>query len=612
MADLNRLYDALRKADAAGDTESAQKLAAYIRTVSSSAGSQQFQATPAPNPTDGNNFFENTLIGVGKGFHDVGQGVGQRARSLLESMGGKDLADKAGLPTSADVAESRKIDAPLMNTAGGAVGNFVGKAIPATAAMLVPGGQSLAGSIATGAALGAAEPAVDGESVLKNAAFGGAGGAAGYGAAKLVGGAVNAVKAAAQPFYEKGQNAIAGSAVKKAAGTEADLDAAIQALKSTKSAVPGVELTAGQASGNAGIAALERAASATDPVVTKAFADRMTAQNAARVSMLEDMAGTNGARDFFAADRDAVANQLYKKAFDAGIDADALTPAMRGQITQLMKRPSIQTAIQGAKQLAAEDGMKLTDMTSIEGMHYMKQALDDQISSSVRTGTDTLTSKLMGTKQKLLNLMDTLSPAYGEARKTFAEMSKPISQMDVAQEIADKSIAPLTGNLQPNAFAKNISDSVAKRATGFSGASLENTMTPEQLAGLDAIKEDLARSVFAQNAGRGAGSDTVQKLAYSNMLSSMKVPEFVRSFAPSQVIGNVAGRAADAAYGRANRELSSKLAESLLDPNATARMVSDAVRAAENSMTVSNVAGAVAPYSGAAGIGIINSRRNRQ
>lgn len=612
MPDLNRLYDALCKADAAGDVESAKKLADYINSVSSGSSGKPAQAAAQQDPTDGNNFFENALIGVGKGAHDLGQGIGQRVRSVLEAAGGKELADKAGLPTSADVEESRRIDAPLMNTAGGKVGNFVAKAIPATVAMLVPGGQTLTGSVATGATFGAAEPTVSDESVLKNAAFGAAGGAAGYGAAKLVGAAANAVKAAAQPFYEKGQNAVVGSAIRKAAGTDADLDAALQALQTTKSGVPGVELTAGQASGNAGLAALERAASATDPVVTKAFSDRMATQNAARVAALENLAGTGGARDFFAADRDVVANQLYKKAFDAGIDPDALTPAMKGQITQLMKRPSIKSAMQDAKQLAAEDGMNLTDMTSIEGMHYTKQALDDQISSSVRAGTDTLTSKLMGTKQKLLNLMDTLSPAYAEARRTFAEMSKPISQMDVAQAIADKSIAPLTGNLQPNSFAKSISDSVAKRATEFNGATLENTMTADQLAALAAIKDDLARAVFAQNAGRGAGSDTVQKLAYSNMLSSMKVPDFVRSFAPTQVIGNVAGRAADAAYGRANRELSSKLAESLLDPDATAKMVSDAMRAAENSLAVSNTASAVAPYAGASGIGIINSRRNRQ
>jgi len=90
---------------------------------------------------------------------------------------------------------------------------------------------------------------------------------------------------------------------------------------------------------------------------------------------------------------------------------------------------------------------------------------------------------------------------------------------------------------------------------------------------LNAVRDDLARAVGAQNAGRGAGSDTVQKLAYSNILNQSGVPSFLRNFAPAQVAGNLMGRGADAAYGRANRELSQRLAETLLDPEATAQLL---------------------------------------
>lgn len=566
----------------------------------------------AADPTKGNNFAENALIGAGKGFHDLGQGVAQRVRGLLESVGGKDVADQFGLTSEKDVAASRKIDAPLMKTAGGKTGDFVAKAATSLPAMAIPGAQGFAGAALTGAGMSAIEPTIGDESVMKNAALGAAGGAAGYGAVKTIGAGLNAVKAAAQPFYDAGKNAIVGKAIVKAAGTDADLAAARAGLDIAQSGVPGVELTAGQAAGNAGIAALERAASATNPTVTQAYANRMASQNAARVGVLEDMSGAGGARDFFAADRDAVASGLYDAAFSQGIDPAAMTPYVKNQVTQLLKRPSIQDAMAQAKRLAAESGVELGDDTSIQGLHYAKMALDDKIAESVRAGTNTLTHSLMGTKEMLSNVMDKLSPAYGEARRQFAAMSRPVNQMDVAGEIVNKSVNKLTGNLQPNAFANALTDATAKRATGFNKASLNGTMDVDQLASLGAIKDDLARAVFAQNAGRGVGSDTVQKLAYSNMLDSSGLPNFVGRSAPLQTIAGVAGRFSDAAYGRANKELSERLAESLLDTSKTSGIIDAALRSIENSNAVSNAASTIAPYAAGAAIAapsVINDTR---
>ena len=157
--------------------------------------SQLNQAT-APNPTDGNSFFDNALAGIGKGLTDVALGTKQRlddAAAYLENkFGGQAINAALGMDnasniqkkTQAIVDEKRKIDAALMKTGGGKVGNFVGTAIPAVATSFIPGAQSFAGTLATGAALGAVEPTSGNESALKNAAIGMAGGAAGYGIGK--------------------------------------------------------------------------------------------------------------------------------------------------------------------------------------------------------------------------------------------------------------------------------------------------------------------------------------------------------------------------------------------------------------------------------------------
>lgn len=76
MADLTQVYDALRKADAAGDTEGAQKLAAYIRTQSATP------AFPAPAVPDTSN---STVLDWAKGVGQAGLALGSGALKGLNT-----------------------------------------------------------------------------------------------------------------------------------------------------------------------------------------------------------------------------------------------------------------------------------------------------------------------------------------------------------------------------------------------------------------------------------------------------------------------------------------------------------------------------------------------
>lgn len=120
--------------------------------------------------------FENWAAGTGKFFYDTARGIGQLAGTVSEE----------------DVAEARRLDAPLMNTTGGQLGAVTG----AAATVIGPGALAKAagapaavtstfmpttirGNAALGAGLGFIQPVVEGESRLENAAYGAAGGAAG-------------------------------------------------------------------------------------------------------------------------------------------------------------------------------------------------------------------------------------------------------------------------------------------------------------------------------------------------------------------------------------------------------------------------------------------------
>ena len=243
-----------------------------------------------------------------------------------------------------------------------------------------------------------------------------------------------------------------------------------------------------------------------------------------------------------------------------------MAKAMKPQIKNLMERmPS--GVLEKARELARLNGEKFDSAGSMNGLHWIKQATDDMLSSSKQTGIGKQTERAITQfKGDLLSVMDELSPAYGQARSTFQTMSRPVNQMQVAQEISDRSINKLTGQLQPQNYARALSDDTAAQATGFNKATLENTLEPSQLARLDAIKRDLARSVMARDLGRGPGSDTTQKLAMSNVAQQSGLPMSVTNMPGMGRMGNWIYEGADA-------QMKKELSEVLLNPKQAAQLM---------------------------------------
>lgn len=143
----------------APDGASEQEVMAY-------AQAQFAKSAPAEkplDPTEGMSTTQRTLAGVGKAMVDTGRGVGQML----------------GLVSRADVEESRKLDAALMNTTAGKVGNFLGNAALLAPAAMIPGAATVPGAALIGGAAGLVQPSTSTRETLTNTAIGGAAGAAG-------------------------------------------------------------------------------------------------------------------------------------------------------------------------------------------------------------------------------------------------------------------------------------------------------------------------------------------------------------------------------------------------------------------------------------------------
>ena len=453
------------------------------------------------------------LAGAGKAFVDVGRGVGQLV----------------GLVSAEDVRESRKRDADLMSSGAGIAGNIVGSLAAVAPTVAIPGAATIPGAAAIGAGLGLlTQP---GESVgerLGNAALGGAAGAGGIAAGRALGTAYEAGKAVVAPLTFQGREAITGRVLQRFSDSPL---AAANAAKVGQSPVPGVQRTLAEATNDPGLAQLQRTLQSSDPAINSRFVDRAASNQRARVDALDNIAGNDGKRDFYDAARQANAKQLYDQAFSETIDPQALTPALKGQITQMMKRPAMQRALTKGRELAAEQGIKIpkNGAGSVEGLHFAKLALDDEIA---RVGPGALGATeqraVMGTRDKLLGFLDNVSPAYGQARRQYAADSLPLNQMDVGQHLRDTLKPPLS-DLTPSGMGERINDlaralrdpdAMAAKATGHKGAMFEKIMTPEQQATIRAVAEDAAR-VTDSGRGKAVGSNTVQNLIGSNLVDRL-------------------------------------------------------------------------------------------
>lgn len=550
-----------------------------------------------PDPTEGMNWAEKVAAGAGKAVADLGLGARQigahvadyispREKTLSGLVTGNDQSRVAEIQSEID--EANRLDAPLMNTGAGMAGNIagnvgmavlpglglagVGKAagVPAlqAAGKYLLASPATLGGAATQGLMGATQsflqPVATGESRAVNTAIGGAGGAA----VPMAGMALKGAGAALEPLYEGGRQRIIGRALRRATGDNADT--VIQNLRASGTLVPGSAPTAAEVADSGGIAAMQRAAAAVDP---EAYATRAAQQNEARVAALSGMTGTSASRKAADKAREAAAGPLYRQAINQGPDpmmAQVLEPQIKNLMERLPKSGMHGTVLDKAKELARLNGDVMNDANSIKGLHWVKLAVDDLLSSGKQTGLGKeMTRGLMQFKSDLLTVLDDLSPDYAKARAVYQQLSKPIDQMDVASEIADKSVNKLTGILQPQSFARALSDDTAARATGFNKATLANTMTPAQLDAFYAIKKDLARSVKARDMGRGPGSDTVQKLAMTNLMQQSGLPVGLLN-----VPG--LGRAGNWAYAQADDRMKIALALSLLDPQATANVMEKA------------------------------------
>jgi hypothetical protein len=510
-----------------------------------SGASQQAADRELYSPTSGMSGIDKFRAGIGKAFSDTALGVKQ----LL------------GMASEKDVIEARERDRPLMQTGAGMAGNVLGNVAATVPMAFVPGVNTIGGAAAAGAGLGMLQSAGSLEERGKNVLYGAAGGAAVPAAVT----GLRTAKAFVEPFYQGGRERIIGRALNSASGGEAP--AAIQNLRQAQPLVPGSLPTVGEAAGVPSLAATQRAAMAASPAATNQLTARQIAQNEARIAALQ---GATPNVPAARAAREAAAGPLYEQARQAGFDP-AVAQAIEPQIQALLARVPDDLVAQ-ARTLAQVSGEPITDMGSVQGAHYLKRAIDARINQARRGGDTDTARAFSGLQTAYLDVLDQLNPTYRQARQTYAQMSAPVRQGQVMEAIGQQG-TNFRGDLTPAAFSRAATDRTAQAVTRRPDATLANSLDPQQLQAVRNVQADLLRSDYANTAGRGVGSNTVQNLAYTNLLDSAGVPSWLRGMAPAGVVGNVGQRFGQIAYRDANERITAELAEAMLDPQRAAQLM---------------------------------------
>lgn len=590
MATTDDVINAIRNADAVGDSAAVRQLGAVLQQMQVATQKQaRIDALKKSNPgeydpespewqakygaTSGMSTTEKVLAGAGKAFADTGRGVGQLLRKVMPDK----AADAVGLPTQADIDEDKRLDAPLMKTTAGKVGNVGGSVAIALPTVFIPGANTVAGSGVIGATMGALQPVASDESRLKNIAVGGALGAAAPVVARTVVAGVKGAKALVEPFTPGGREAIAGRTLQRFGVEAGDLAGATSNPTVTGARTTLAEQIA-RPEGAAGAARLQDSVRALDPEIAAKMAARDVENNAARVGMLRDMAGEGGQREFYQTARSQAAKELYDQAFSVGMDLSKMSAAERGEITKLLKMPAIKDAMKEAQIIAQNQGTNLSGNASgsIQGLHNMKLALDDQI-ANLSNGTVSQVNKakaIEAARDRLVTFMERVSPGYGEARATYAAMSKPLNQMDVADTLFRKGTSATsdlggTPRLMPDKFVNLLKNEEAtvRQATGRDLGKLSQVLEPEQFQKVMAVGQELDKAAAVGRAANGPGSATAQRLASQNVLRQVLGPTGLpQSWAESTLLNTVMRPVQFAYNGVAEPKIQAVLADLLMNP----------------------------------------------
>lgn len=425
----------------------------------------------------------------------------------------------------------------------------------------------------------------------------------------LAGKAGDVVASVVRPFTRKGQERIAGDALRQFSTNPQ----AAQNLRQAAPVVDGSMPTAVMAAGDEGLAGLSRTLQSVDPRYAAELSTRAAANNAARTTALEGVAGNTGKLALAKEARDAATGPMRETVLDAAgklpaksvlesLDKLLSKPDNAGKISQQALN-SIKNQIAGVPNMHGKRVGGLVDESGLvdaRALYAIRKDINDTLSGKLQGEAGNLrfaSGQLLEVKKAIDEAIDqasravqlssgrALMPAGANIQRAgvapipnagprptwqgyldeYTQRSIPINQMEKLDEVL-KAVSTGTVDQSGNAI---LSAAKLNNLLRNQGADLQKVLAPEQIDLLRRLAADLNASQLAANAGKAVGSNTVQNIAGANVLQQV-LGNRLGGSAPAQ---SVAARLLQLPYGASNRMIQDKLGNALLNPQEAARLM---------------------------------------
>lgn len=446
--------------------------------------------------------------------------------------------------------------------------------------------QRIAGGAAQGASLGALQPVTSpgdywsnkGDQIATAAPVGGA-----IPVTLAAGGAVTRnLRDVVRPFTNP--NAVIGPVLAKAAGT--DTTTLASALRNYAPPVPGSSATFSQIAQTPEAVMLEKTMSNT-PGGKIAFSEIANGNNAARVSHLNSLAGTEQDVQAAIADRSGATSDYLAALKDhPPIDASPILSHIDSlSKTGLGMNPVVRRALADIRTSLSENGTTADDgsvMVSPDALNGVRQNVRDFLKQNASNGV--VSSKqeaaLAPLKNTIDDTIDAGVPGYRDYLATYAAKSVPINTMEALQRVT----SAVDNGALDSGGTPYLSLTKARQAVGQLDKA-QNPISPEAEQAVNDVLQDLQRDSISSSI-KTNGSDTALNLAtpswlsrqlYGNGLSGNSGPAAKLAGA---LLGGIAGHGLAGAAGGylgaakladvASSRVNSALVKALSDPRVAA------------------------------------------
>jgi hypothetical protein len=584
---IDDLYKSLAAADAAGDVQSAQILADYIRSVQAAA--------PQQEPTTIDELKRQAGLSVRPMAQAVMSAGGMLPLVVDPAVNFLNLAAGTNLPTMTQAiprtlsamglpepqtAQERVVQD--MATAGYGVGgaaNLAKQALPSVTSMTA---QEFLKMLATSptAQASAATAATAASGALRE---GGAppwaqiGGAMTAGMVAPGGPSLPATQRAlaapvsmVQPFTQAGRETIIGTLLNR---LSTNPERARQNLSRAEPLVPGVQPTTAATAFDPGLAAAETAIRALDQ--SGAFPSRLSANQQAILDSFRRLSGKPGSVAAAEAKRTSVTAPLREQAF-AGVTVDPETfqtgikLVVNQAINNVMKSPvgvrqDVETAMKFAadRVARAKSPMELYEIR--KDLAAAAQGKYNQENPSLRLASGQLKQVITAVD----DVIEAAAPGFKTYMEKYSKMSGPIDQMKVLQEIERK---VTTG--QPNLMTGEpvLAAGSLRRQLANKAEELDLKLSVPAQTRLDNIVDEINRGMAATAPGvKPPGSDTFKNMSMGNLIGRV----FSESMATNTTLRTMT-RPLDFLYKLPDEQIQQLLVQAMLDPKMAAMMMSKA------------------------------------